>query len=354
MDVDSWLAARSTTASDFFGRCPLSRIYGLVRYALGLAVGGVLIWFVFRGVEGSRVDESLRSADWFWLAGAVLFLAAHYPVKALRWRLLLHTRTRVPFRLVFQTMMVGFLVNDLVPLRAGDFSRPYLLATNSSGVPFSFAFSTAIAAKVLDLFFIAILFLVSAVLIDLPDWLETTIAVTGGTVVVGFVVALAIVRTRGARLKEAVIGLVRNRIGIRRSGRWEAVLAGLFDGILSMADRRILVRLLLVSAVSVFLMLCSVACILQAVHVSNSLVAAIVVLAMMHVAFALPAPPTFAGNLHYFVSNAVLLSGVGDLSTGLSVGVFVHLVEMVVLLPLGFVCIPGLRLRRAGAPSKGT
>jgi len=317
----------------------------IIRFVLGIMLGAAFIWFAIGEVEGSRVGASIRDADWMWLAGAVACLVIHYPVKALRWRVLLETRGRVPLGIVFRTMMAGFLVNDLVPLRVGDLSRPYLLTVNCPGVPFSFSLATVVAAKVTDLLGLSVLFIMSAALFELPGWLETTFIVTGLGLSVGISAGIVVLRSGVLSGWTGLPSFIGRRLNPSRARKVEAALDGFRRGITAMGDGRVLAKLFVLTAVSLAMMMLSVDCILRAVHIPAGPFDGMVVLAMMHVAFALPAPPTFAGNLHFFVSRAVVVSGMADLATGLSVAVFVHLIEILTLLSIGLVCIPGFRWR---------
>lgn len=91
----------------------------LVQVALGTAVIGLLLWRVDLR-DAQRVFE--EASYWWVLAAFPLFLAANY-VGALRSSLAVERMGKVPVTPLFETYLVAFMVNSLVPLRIGDLLR---------------------------------------------------------------------------------------------------------------------------------------------------------------------------------------------------------------------------------------
>jgi uncharacterized protein (TIRG00374 family) len=70
-------------------------------------------------------------------------------VRAERWQYLLSPLGRTRFWVAFRTTVIGFAVSFIVPARAGEVLRPYLLA-RSEGLPATAAFATIIVERILD------------------------------------------------------------------------------------------------------------------------------------------------------------------------------------------------------------
>jgi uncharacterized protein (TIRG00374 family) len=70
-------------------------------------------------------------------------------VRAERWQYLLAPLGRTRFWVAFRTTVIGFAVSFIVPARAGEVLRPYLLA-RSEGLPATAAFATIIVERILD------------------------------------------------------------------------------------------------------------------------------------------------------------------------------------------------------------
>ena len=83
------------------------------------------------------------------LAGlGAIFLT--YAIRAWRWQYLLAPIGPTRFRTAFRTTIIGFAALGVLPARAGDVLRPYLLA-KKEGLSTSATFATIVMERVLDL-----------------------------------------------------------------------------------------------------------------------------------------------------------------------------------------------------------
>jgi uncharacterized protein (TIRG00374 family) len=127
---------------------------------VSLLAVGLLVWFlrhanladVWRQVQGARVDL---------LGVAFGVVAATYWARAVRWRYLLSPIGPTRFRTVFRATIIGFAALGLLPARAGDVLRPYLVS-RQEGLSLSATFATIVIERVLDL--IAVLALLAVYL----------------------------------------------------------------------------------------------------------------------------------------------------------------------------------------------
>lgn len=136
-------------------------------------------------------------------ASLPLFLAAFlayylsFPLRALRWRLLLENAGFTPSNGVqlpglwklTEIVYISFFANAVVPAKLGDLYRAYLLRQDI-GVSTARGFGTVLAERLLDLIVLLLLF-VSAIIIslhaNLPAQLHVGLFVTLGLVIVGIV-----------------------------------------------------------------------------------------------------------------------------------------------------------------------
>jgi len=77
-------------------------------------------------------------------------VASTYWVRVVRWRHLLAPIGPTTFRNAFRTTVIGFAALSLLPARAGDVLRPYLLAKREGLSPPA-TFATVVLERVLDL-----------------------------------------------------------------------------------------------------------------------------------------------------------------------------------------------------------
>ncbi len=79
-----------------------------------------------------------------------LLVGLTYWVRAVRWQYLLAPIGPTRFRTAFRTTVIGFAALSLLPARAGDLLRPYLLA-RQEGLSAPATFATIVMERVLDL-----------------------------------------------------------------------------------------------------------------------------------------------------------------------------------------------------------
>jgi hypothetical protein len=107
------------------------------RVWLGLAITALALWFAFRDVSWRELGQQLARADWLLLLGPSLpaYLWSIH-LRAQRWRVLARGVADVPTGAAFRATAVGFMVNNLVPLRVGELVRIWWLAREvRSSVP---------------------------------------------------------------------------------------------------------------------------------------------------------------------------------------------------------------------------
>ena len=116
-----------------------------------------LLAFFFRGVNPGEVWQKTREADGRLLVAAIFVTLMTYGLRAFRWQYLLAPIGPTRFHVAFQTTVIGFAASFLLPARAGEVLRPYLLARRER-LPPTAAFATIILERLLDLVTVLLLF----------------------------------------------------------------------------------------------------------------------------------------------------------------------------------------------------
>ncbi len=126
----------------------------LLQYVFIFLITGVLIWFSLRGLtgedKGAYLINTWQSANKGWLmAMAVLAIASHL-LRARRWQMLLEpSGYKSKLKYSFLSLMVGYLVNLVIP-RGGEVSRCYNLYKLDK-TPVEISFGTVVVERVIDL-----------------------------------------------------------------------------------------------------------------------------------------------------------------------------------------------------------
>jgi uncharacterized protein (TIRG00374 family) len=128
-----------------------------VRTALILLLTFGLLAFFFRNADMAGVWAETRRARPDFLGLAVLLTAITYVLRAMRWQYLLAPIGHARFGTAFRATVIGFAASFLLPARAGEVIRPYLLARKER-LSATAAFATIILERLLDLVTVLLLF----------------------------------------------------------------------------------------------------------------------------------------------------------------------------------------------------
>jgi uncharacterized membrane protein YbhN (UPF0104 family) len=127
--------------------------------ALGYAVSAASLIWVFWKFPYSQLGDHLRTMEWNWVALAMLFEVGVYFFDAWRWRILLKPVGAPPFGLCLQAVFVGVLANDILPAKAGEVVRCFLLSYETK-VPLSLAITSDVILRIMDGLWIVIVYLI--------------------------------------------------------------------------------------------------------------------------------------------------------------------------------------------------
>jgi len=144
------------------------------RYILGLLIGALFLWLAFRKVDLDEVWLTLKGANYWYLIPNIILTFLGMWLRALRWKVMLDPVGKVALSKVYASTMIGFMANNVLPFRLGEFVRPYSIGT-TGGISRSAALATIALERVFDMF--ALLLFLVWVLIALPslatvEWLD--------------------------------------------------------------------------------------------------------------------------------------------------------------------------------------
>jgi hypothetical protein len=146
--------------------------------------------------------------------------------KVARWAALLPGGEDVSGRSLARALLLGQLINAILPARLGEAVRFYTVARDE-GLSKGLALGSIAAEKVYDVLFLLVCAGMSAALTSLPSWLHGTLAVTAG---LGAAVVAAASVLPGRRIEsvaERVTGWLPDQVATRVARLVEQGVAGL-------------------------------------------------------------------------------------------------------------------------------
>jgi uncharacterized protein (TIRG00374 family) len=165
----------------------------------GFAISAGFLVFLFYKVNFSQLVTALKDANYWWLIPNVVLIMVTMVFRAYRWRHMVQPIKEVPISRLFSITMIGFMANNVLPFRLGEFVRAYSLSSKER-VSKSAALATIFVERmVFDL--LALLVIFGVVLLISPlkmfDELKMGAVVTVGTGLLGLVFAIYLSRRSG-------------------------------------------------------------------------------------------------------------------------------------------------------------
>jgi uncharacterized protein (TIRG00374 family) len=122
----------------------------LFQFVFFLAIGGVLLYFAFRGIDLNELIVTLRHAGYGWVALSLVFAFLALLFHAYRWQLLLGVIDKHPrVSRILLAVNVGYLANFVFP-RIGEITRCGVL-NRTDKLPVDKVFGTVVAERMCDM-----------------------------------------------------------------------------------------------------------------------------------------------------------------------------------------------------------
>ena len=118
--------------------------------ATGFFLTVFLLWFVLKNVDFAEVLANIATGDMLLLSASVFVATFGFVIRAVRWRvLLLPVLPASRMRSRFAAVAIGFMANNILPARIGEFARPYALS-RLEPVSITAAFGSLVVERFMD------------------------------------------------------------------------------------------------------------------------------------------------------------------------------------------------------------
>jgi uncharacterized protein (TIRG00374 family) len=268
----------------------------LLGYALSI---GCLLW-VLHGYAIKGLPHDIRSLDWRWVIVSILADLAVYVAHGWRWNTLLAPVVRLRLWRTVQAIYIGLFANEVLPLRAGELIRCYLLA-HWNDLRLSLSFASAAVERLIDGVWMLLAFLITAGFVRrIPKDLIILVQVLGALIILSIGGLFWIAFRR------------RPTHAVDSESRWSATLRHVAEGLQLMGNMRTLTMTSLISLLYLFLQILTVYALMKSYLLDLSFWVAAGVLAIIRVATVVPNAP---GNVGLLNAACVLALRLFDVET---------------------------------------
>ena len=318
---------------------------------IGLAVTVALLAWVLQDVNLREVVAYARGADPLLLLLSVLLATATFPLRTIRWRLILRDAEGRGFAWMplWHATAIGFMANNLLPARAGEVARAYVVQRQLP-VRFTTALGSVGVERVFDALLMLALMAVAIVAPSFPantlvqgrslSGLATIAAVFFGAILL---VALLVVHRPGPWL--ALLGRVSHRLlPARAADRITHWAAGIVDGLAVLKSPARFAGVVAWSIVVWVVNAAAFAVCFRAFGLDVPLEAALLLQGIIGFGVAVPSTPGFVGVFEAATRVTLAVYAV-DPSRAVSYALTYHLTTFIPITLLGLWSLSRLHLR---------
>ena len=117
--------------------------------AVGTGLSAAALYFAFRNVPLANLLTYIGSINYYWVLLSVVVALSTFVLRVFRWQIILNTTARIDFWPAFHPLMIGFMMNCVLPGRVGEVARPAILK-KKSGYPFTSGLATVATERLFD------------------------------------------------------------------------------------------------------------------------------------------------------------------------------------------------------------
>jgi len=203
-------------------RLPAGRLW------LGLGGTALFLGLFFWRTDLSELVDALAQANYWWVVPAVAIWFVSAILRSLRWHYLLRRLASLSTATLYPIVIIGYMANNLLPLRTGELVRAYILGERHKVSKMS-TLGTIAVERVFDgVVLVAFLVLAGAIL-----GLSSELRVLAVGMALAFAALLALFvyvassPERAGRWTERLVGLLPRALRQRAQGLVDSFLTGL-------------------------------------------------------------------------------------------------------------------------------
>lgn len=278
---------------------------------IGVLSSALFLYVALRDIAFGHFAQTLAQVDLVPVAASFAVLLAIYVVRTVRWRIIILAGREVSVWQTFSILMIGFFANNVLPARAGEFVRAFLLRREIQ-VKKSFALGTILVERTSDL-----VVLMGLLLLALYRFPEETLPPLVAEVRRVALVLLALIVVGMVVLLQArrwVVRWIERVLGWMMPGRAAAVVASKFDdfarGLEVLRSPYGLTATMVLSVALWGAMTFIFYLIMEAFHFNQPMAVAALTVALVNLGMIVPSSPGYVGTYEFFILKSLGAFGI--------------------------------------------
>ncbi len=298
-----------------------------LKFWSGFVISGFFMVLLFRKIDFYQLWTALLRVDYRYIVLAVVCTFIGYFLRAVRWHYLLIPEKRIPLSSLYPATIIGYMANNLLPARLGEFVRAYVLAQRE-GLQTPTVFASLVIDRLFDGFTVMLILLFTLFTLKLPQGMtdaETALK-TGGVVTfvlyAGIIIFLVLLKRQTVRTLRWT-GVLLKPLPQKVSDRVIRLLGSFISGI-RLSSKGGHVSAVLVSSLSIWVFcIIPVYSVLLGFDIKLPIAASMFILVLLVFAVMVPASPGYIGTYHYACFKGLSAFGIPE-STAVTVALVIH------------------------------
>jgi uncharacterized protein (TIRG00374 family) len=320
-----------------------------LRVWVGLVVSLCFIaLFLFRSDPGKMVD-ALRGADYAWFAPAIVLYLVSVWVRSVRYRFLVKDLADLSSWKLFPVLCIAFMANNLLPARAGELVRAYVMGEKYHVSKVS-ALGTVVVERLCDGLTL-LLMLVGTVLVLGANATLRGLAALSFVIFVAALGVFAAIIVRPAQSRRLLYRLL-HLLPDRFAALGRQLVDSLFDGMMALRHPETLAAVLICSPLAWGMEAVVFQMIGRAFGIQLNLGWFMMALAAGNLALTAPSSQGGIGPFEFFAKQVLVFAGVTD-SVAAAYTLAVHAVIIVPITLLGLVFLTTIHISLGTAVKEG-
>jgi len=304
----------------------------------GLGISLFFMVITFRKIDFHQLMVAFRSINVYYLGLAVVSTFVSYWFRAVRWRVLLMPLKATRPKNLFSATIIGYMANNLLPARLGEFVRAYALARTES-LTTSSVFATLVMDRLCDGFTVLLVLVITLFTVHLSPGMEAVqrnMERGGYIIFVVYVFAMfflyALKKWNRAMIRIITIILkpLPERFAIKTVSLLDAFMGGIRLSLHPAALAAVVLSSMAIWATAIW----PIDLVLRAFDIHLPLSASLFIMIFLVFAVMVPAAPGFIGTYHYACTKGLQAFNVGN-EQALSVALVIHAIGFFPVIVLG-------------------
>jgi len=310
-------------------------------FVVGSIISALFLYLALRGIEWDVLWGVLRETRVVYTVPALVAgLVSHY-FRSYRWRFMLLPLKPIPTKNLFSATMIGFMANNLLPARLGEFVRAYVLGRREQ-ISRTASFATIVYERIIDVFSLLVLLWILLMKVPGPEWLRKTAVWLLAANVLLMAGMLVMERHRG--IVTRLVARAARPFSEDTRARINQATQGYLGGLSGMTRVNTLLPIAMTSIlVWGFAMLGIYLC-FPALDIHVPAVATVALVVLVAMGSMIPSAPAYLGTTQYACVVGLGLFGIGK-SEAIAYSILYHALQFFPVTILGFYYLSKSQIR---------